>query len=321
MEIPYISVIITAFNRKDYVYQAINSVLNQTLDPSKYELIIVSNFEIPIKIDKKYNCIIILKKTNKERLNLMIYGIKAAKGSILCFLDDDDLYNNDKLEKILNLFSKNIKCGYIHNGFLLIDDQSNKITSKKLINLYRPPRNSYYIPYGKIKKFLRKINNDNGFVNLSAISIRSSIIDKNTLDYFVELPGNMDEFMFYELLHSGFDLLIDNDILSFYRIHKENNSKPKTVAQILYFTKRLLKSTEMLNRLLENTEFSLYGDMKLEYWINKEHLLDENFHVSFKFLLITIIYFFKYGYYPSLALFALYRFLFKKLPISLIRKY
>lgn len=320
---PDISVIITAFNRKNYVDQAINSLLNQTLDPSRYELIIVSNFEIPIKLEKKYNYITIVKNTNEERLNLMIYGIKEARGNILCFLDDDDLYSNIKLEKILDLFSKNDKLGYVHNAVFLIDEKGERITSNKIKNLYKQPRNSHYIPYGTIKKNIKKLTNYNGLVNLSAISIRGSIIDKNTLDYFEELPGNTDEMIFDELLHSGFDLLMTKDVLSYYRIHKENNSKPKTPEQIIYYTKRLHKSTEMLNRLLENTEFSSYGNIKLKYWVYKEQLLDENFYVSFKFLLTTITDFIKYGtdYHLSIVFFTMYKFLFRKSPIKLMRKY
>jgi len=34
---PYISVIITAYNRKGFLLEAFNSALNQTLDRSKYE--------------------------------------------------------------------------------------------------------------------------------------------------------------------------------------------------------------------------------------------------------------------------------------------
>ena len=323
MESPYISVIISAFNRKNYINYATNSVLNQTIDQSKYELIIVTNFDITLKLDKKYNYKIIVKKTQQKRLNLMAYGIKEAKGDILCFLDDDDLFKNDKLEMILELFSKNDKLGYIHNSFSLIDSEGNNITSHKLIKLWKQPNKNYYIPYEKIKRHIRKITNYCGLVNSSSISIRSSIIDRDTLDYFVNLPGDMDEFLFNELLHSGLDLLMTKDILSFYRIHKEGNSKPKTPSEMAEYIGRIKKSLEMLNKLLENTEFLQYGQMKLKYWIYKEQLIDEKSHVSVKFLLITFIDVIKYrtDYYLSLAFFALYKFIFRKSPIILMRKY
>ncbi|MEM3811936.1 MAG: glycosyltransferase [Thermoplasmata archaeon] len=40
----YISVIITAYNRKEYLLDAIKSVINQTLNRGFYEIIVVKNF-------------------------------------------------------------------------------------------------------------------------------------------------------------------------------------------------------------------------------------------------------------------------------------
>ena len=40
-----ISVIISAHNRKEYLLEAIKSVVNQTLDPKNYEIIVVKNFK------------------------------------------------------------------------------------------------------------------------------------------------------------------------------------------------------------------------------------------------------------------------------------
>ena len=39
-----ISVIITAYNRRDYLIDAMNSVLSQTLKKERYEVIVVKNF-------------------------------------------------------------------------------------------------------------------------------------------------------------------------------------------------------------------------------------------------------------------------------------
>jgi len=43
-KLPYISVIITAYNRKEYLLNAIKSVINQTLDKKYYEIIVIKNF-------------------------------------------------------------------------------------------------------------------------------------------------------------------------------------------------------------------------------------------------------------------------------------
>ena len=44
MNNPYISVIISAYNRKDFIMKAIESALDQDIDKSKYEIIVIKNF-------------------------------------------------------------------------------------------------------------------------------------------------------------------------------------------------------------------------------------------------------------------------------------
>ncbi len=48
---PFISVVITAYNRREFLKYAVKSVINQTLDKSLYEVIAVKNFKDP-EVDK-----------------------------------------------------------------------------------------------------------------------------------------------------------------------------------------------------------------------------------------------------------------------------
>jgi glycosyltransferase involved in cell wall biosynthesis len=49
--VPFISVIITAHNRRGFLLEVVNSALNQTLPEDEYEIIVVKNFEDE-RIDK-----------------------------------------------------------------------------------------------------------------------------------------------------------------------------------------------------------------------------------------------------------------------------
>jgi len=42
--VPFISVIVTAHNRREFLLDAVNSALNQTLPKDEYEIIVVRNF-------------------------------------------------------------------------------------------------------------------------------------------------------------------------------------------------------------------------------------------------------------------------------------
>ena len=109
---PLVSVIIPYFKKKEYIKKSINSVLSQTFED--YEIIIVyddenlddynfliSNFENKKKIK-------IIK--NPENLGAGIsrnIGIKNSKGDFLAFLDADDFWLPDKLDKQIKFMNKN----------------------------------------------------------------------------------------------------------------------------------------------------------------------------------------------------------------------
>ncbi len=101
----YISVIITSYDRKGYLLNAIKSVINQTLDKKYYEIIVIKNFNNSI-IDKfidknKIKSILSDYKSLSKKLYL---ALNIANGNIISFLDDDDLFANNKLEIVYNKF-------------------------------------------------------------------------------------------------------------------------------------------------------------------------------------------------------------------------
>ena len=117
-DLPYISVIITAYNRKTYLLDAINSVINQTLDKKYYEIIVIKNYN-DSKIDEfinKNNIINIFSRDNS--LSGKIYeAIKIANGDIISFLEDDDLFLPTKLKEIYDNFIDTPNLVYYHNNF------------------------------------------------------------------------------------------------------------------------------------------------------------------------------------------------------------
>ena len=114
-----VSVIIPTYNRYKYLLRAVNSVLAQTY--KNIEIIIVddcstdseyNNLEDVYKNEKK---VIILRLPINQRskynsLHAQGYtrneGIKISNGEYISFLDDDDLWSNQKLEIQLAVIEK-----------------------------------------------------------------------------------------------------------------------------------------------------------------------------------------------------------------------
>lgn len=182
----YISVIITAYNRKEFLLGAIKSVLNQTLSKDKYEIIVVKNYnddEIDEFISK--NNIKSILSNNKL---VILDGIKYSRGNILSFLEDDDLFLNNRLEYVYNLFNNNNNLVYYHNKAQFINKDN-----KNIKNMYKEPD-----------------------FNVSCISIKKEIININN---FAKIYSSADTFMYLSALESNKKIISNKSILSCYRVH------------------------------------------------------------------------------------------------------
>ncbi|XDF44303.1 glycosyltransferase family 2 protein [Saccharolobus solfataricus] len=112
---PFISVIITAYNRKEYLKEAVDSVLTQTLPRDEYEIIVVKNFKDYDDYLKENG----VKSIYTDRIpsgDKITIGIEESKGEVISFLDDD-LFVPWKLEKVKSIFQDD-NVVYYHNGFV-----------------------------------------------------------------------------------------------------------------------------------------------------------------------------------------------------------
>ena len=122
--VPIVSVIVTTYNRQEYLFETIRSILNQTFQ--NFELIIVDNFsnyeffkfidffdDQRIKSYQNYNSGIIAINRN--------FGIKVARGKYLAFCDDDDSWESTKLELQLK-FLESSSADLVYSGTLLFND-------------------------------------------------------------------------------------------------------------------------------------------------------------------------------------------------------
>ena len=100
-----ISVIITNYNYGKYISEAIYSILNQSYE--NVELIIINDGSTDdsdkiinkiIKKNPKRN-IVYINRENRGVVYTRNEGLEAAKGEYICYLDADDYFNTDYLEK------------------------------------------------------------------------------------------------------------------------------------------------------------------------------------------------------------------------------
>jgi len=130
---PLVSVIIPYFKKIDYIKKSINSVLNQTF--KDFEIILIyddSELSDLSEIKREFNQnskIKIIRNSNNLGAGISRnIGIENSTGKIIAFLDADDFWLPQKLEKQINFM--------IENKFdFTFCDYEKKISSKKTINV------------------------------------------------------------------------------------------------------------------------------------------------------------------------------------------
>lgn len=116
-----ISVIIPAYNAEKYIKRSVESVCNQTY-AGEVEIIIVDDgstdntYKLSELLKEKDNRIILLQKENGGLSDARNYGIKAARGDYIAFLDADDAFDIHFLQymydAIIESKSDMAVCGY-----------------------------------------------------------------------------------------------------------------------------------------------------------------------------------------------------------------
>jgi glycosyltransferase involved in cell wall biosynthesis len=125
---PFFSIILPTYNRGPLLSKSISSVLSQKF--TDFELIVVDDgstdntrevvqsFSDP-RIHYYY-------KENEERNFARNFGISMAKGKYVCFLDSDDYYLPNRLEKAFSVI-RDTNAFFLHLGYRLEDVDGNVI--------------------------------------------------------------------------------------------------------------------------------------------------------------------------------------------------
>jgi len=125
-----ISIITAVYNGKEFLEDAIKSVLNQTYPHVEYIIIDGASTDGTVEIIKKYESKIAkyLSEPDKGIYDALNKGIRLAAGEVIGFLHSDDIYANDKvIEKVAALFNKQ-NCDSVYGDLVYIDKKNlNKV--------------------------------------------------------------------------------------------------------------------------------------------------------------------------------------------------
>jgi len=271
---PYISVIVTAYNRRRYLPFALRSLEAQTLPRDKFEVIVVKNF------DDKESDGIISRNGWKDVYNddpyhgrMVLAGLEESRGEVITFLDDDDMYANNRLEEIYKAFTSFKRLVYFHNSQTIIDGNGSV--------LERPPlsRNlvggsPIVIDVDKLRELVKRYNVSvvdlvlkvrvGADFNNGSVAVRRHIVESHA-QLLKRLPASIDNFVLVSSLKAGGLMYFTDEKLTLYRVHGENWSYYAHRARSGGNETRLKRARALIQVI---KTFGLIGSMLLDGNIN-----------------------------------------------------
>ncbi len=210
---PSVSVIMNCHNGSQYLREAIESVYDQTYQ--NWEIIFWDNVStddsaiIALSYDSRIKYYFAEEKTSLgEARNL---ALEKVTGKYVCFLDCDDLYFPNKLEKQVEMMeAEDFPLSY--GSALIIDENSNKI--KKFLT----KNNSGYI-FDNLLNFYE--------INMQSVILRHSFLVKEDLSFLTSLQYNPDYNLFMQIASYN-QIGVEQDCIVKYRVLK-NSLSSKTM--------------------------------------------------------------------------------------------
>ncbi|GFD79980.1 hypothetical protein KUL118_28420 [Tenacibaculum sp. KUL118] len=136
MSTPLVSIIIPTYNRPELLERACNTAFQQSYE--NIEIIVVddnspTDYSEVLRVLEPLNIKYTKRSANGGGSAARNTGIEIAKGEFIAFLDDDDLWHEQKIEKQIATLSESVRAS--HCGYILNSSGSKRVEKKSLITL------------------------------------------------------------------------------------------------------------------------------------------------------------------------------------------
>ncbi|HLV01181.1 MAG TPA: glycosyltransferase, partial [Acidobacteriota bacterium] len=215
-----VSVIIPCFNSARFVAEAVNSVLKQTRPPD--EIIVVddgSTDDTADVLNRFKGQISYIRQENRGPSTARNTGIQAATGELICFLDADDIWLPEKLERQLDFITQNLDVGLLFTDEEEIEAASGRVLQPSLLS----SRKRFERPNlpGYVSNAVEQLLLEN-FIPTSTVMTRRSCLKVSGLfDEKLQVSEDRD---LWTRLAANFPVAVLPEVLAVKRVHSDNIS-------------------------------------------------------------------------------------------------
>jgi glycosyltransferase involved in cell wall biosynthesis len=157
------SVVISLYNKEKEIKDTLISVLNQTYKADEIIVVDDGSTDNSKEIVKRFKEVKLIEQENCGVSCARNRGIVESKNEYICFLDADDLWEQNFLEEIKILIESFPQAIFYSTSHKMIDENRKVIQSKSLNNFF-----------GIVDNFFQTFNNNYGLINSSSVCIRKS---------------------------------------------------------------------------------------------------------------------------------------------------
>lgn len=245
---PFISVVMPAYKAEKTIGQAIDSVLAQTF--KDLELIVVNDcspddtrkvMEEKAMLDERVRCFD--NDKNRGASYTRNYAVKEARGEWIAFLDSDDMWTPDKLEKQLALKEKYDDGVIFYTASSFIDDNGE--------------------PYDYVMPALERIDYKTllkkNLLSCSSVLIRSDVMKA------IEMPGDSmheDYYVWLKVLGEHKYAYGVNEPLLIYRLCSNSKSSSRIKSAKMLFNAYRAVGYGRVSSFLMSVRYSVHSITK-----------------------------------------------------------
>jgi teichuronic acid biosynthesis glycosyltransferase TuaG len=219
MDTPIVSIIIPCYNSKEFIEEAITSACSQTY--SMTEVIVIDDGSTAESISyihhlkkEKYPDLVILSHPEGANCGVSttrFRGVMAASGKYIAFLDADDCFFSQKIEKQVDLMERSPNVVLCHTGVAVFGDRSQAIAYEK--NFGRHPAEPYQ--FRRCPEYLKR----NGICN-SSVMVRTDALRK--VPFAMPQLFQYEDWLCWALISAYGDFLFLDAKLVHYRVHEKS---------------------------------------------------------------------------------------------------
>lgn len=277
-----VSVVIPCYNCEKYIYETIQSVLNQTY--KNIEIIVVNDGSTDkskeIILSFKDDRIKYIYQENRGVASARNKGIMNASGKYIALLDSDDIFLKEKIAVQIEIAEKYNKDLIFTNAFI-IDEKNGKILGSTSGFLFND------------KKPLESLFKRNNLITSSALIRKKVFYEIGLFSVDPLLDGVTEDYEFWlRCAEAGYKFYKVNRPLIKYRITSDSLSANKIIMKKKeYYVLRKYSNSKKISKKIKNYAFSkCLKRMAIHSNSNEEAIYFLKKSISFKINIVSIFY-------------------------------